>query len=181
MDLREEAEALAPTAWLAHPDHHIASSVWDVAMVRYFGFDHPSAPHDAPVLSALVRPDDRVLTAGYLRLAAGTSLERHRGRRIGVARFHLALRVPVGCGMQVGDSVQGWHEGSWLAFDDSQFRSAWNSGDSDRVVVMLDAEHPMIRVPPGAGLLRFVSGRYYDAVRRWPRVAAGLAPRRGLS
>jgi aspartyl/asparaginyl beta-hydroxylase (cupin superfamily) len=78
----------------------------------------------------------------YSVLTPGTHLKPHTG---GVNLFltvHLPLIVPPGCGLRVGDEVREWQPGKLVVFDDSFIHEAWNSGDSDRVVLLWDIWHP---------------------------------------
>lgn len=75
-------------------------------------------------------------------LTPGTHLKPHTG---GVNLFltvHLPLIVPPGCGLRVGDETREWKPGQVFVFDDSFIHEAWNSGESDRVVLLWDIWHP---------------------------------------
>jgi beta-hydroxylase len=168
-DLAAEAAQLG-AAWLEHPETNYAPFGWYLSPVRLFGLDNPDAIAAAPLLGELVAREGRVMTAQYLRLAAGAEIAPHRGRPMGVGRFHLGLIVPADCGMQVGDVARSWVEGEWLAFDDVWVHRTWNHSDRDRIVLSLDVEHPDIPVPRWGYAWRFVQGTFYDVLRRNPRI-----------
>jgi beta-hydroxylase len=172
-ELANEAEQLG-AGWLKYFETDYAPFGWYLAPVRLFGIDNPDAVAAAPLLSELVARDGRVMTAQYLRLGPGAEVGPHYGRPMGVARFHLGLRVPEGCGLRVGDVTRTWVEGEWLAFDDSLVHSTWNHSDRDRVVLSLDFDHPDIPVPRSGYALRFVQGTFYDFVRRSPRARRSM-------
>lgn len=169
-ELATEADRI-DEGWLAHPDSYYAPSGWYITPVRYFGIDNPDGIAAAPLLAELVAADGRVMNAMYLRLRGGSVIAPHRGRPVGAGRFHLGLRVPEGCALQIGDTTRTWVEGGWLAFDDGLEHSAWNHSDRDRVILQLDFEHPDIPMPRRAYGVRFLEGVYYDFVRRneWAR------------
>lgn len=173
-DLAAEADRI-DAGWMKHPDSYYAPSGWFITPVRYFGIDNPDAVAVAPLLGELVARDRRVMNAMYLRLKAGAEIAPHRGRPVGVGRFHLGLTVPEGCFLRVGETSRTWVEGDWLAFDDGLLHAAWNHGDRDRVILQLDIEHPDISLPRRAYAVRFLEGVYYDILRRHPRARAGVA------
>jgi aspartyl/asparaginyl beta-hydroxylase (cupin superfamily) len=159
--LAAEAEALRRDQWIAHPDRHITERGWAIAPVRYFGTDHPDGRSTSPVLWDLVSRSPEIVGAGYYALEPGTELAAHRGNPVGIARFHLGLRVPDDCSITVNGAVRRWKPGEWLAFDDSQLHAAVNRSSEPRVVLVLDLEHPDVPVPRGARTIRRVSGAFY--------------------
>ncbi|MFN8050311.1 MAG: aspartyl/asparaginyl beta-hydroxylase domain-containing protein [Acidimicrobiales bacterium] len=172
-DLAQEASQLGAD-WVEHPDTYFAPFGWYLSPIRYFGIDNPEAMAAAPVLGDLVARDARVMTAQYLRLAPGAEVAAHRGRPMGVGRFHLGLVVPDDCGLQVGDVTRTWVEGEWIAFDDVQLHRTWNHSDRDRIVLSLDFEHPDIPMPRRAYATRFAQGAWYSAVGGSPRARRAM-------
>ncbi|MEZ5380491.1 MAG: aspartyl/asparaginyl beta-hydroxylase domain-containing protein [Microthrixaceae bacterium] len=171
--LRAEAVGLADE-WIDHPDRHLASSGWSIVPPRYFGADDAEASAAAPVLAGLLSQAPEVLTAAYMRLAPGTVLEAHRGNPIGVARCHLGLVVPEGAWLEVAGERRRWAEGCWLVFDDTAIHRAANDSPTGRIVLSLDLEHPDVEVTRWARPVRWMSRRYYTAVRRHPRLEFAL-------
>lgn len=180
-ELAAEALSLDSTDWLDHPDRHVARFGWQLAPIRYFDANHPNGELLAPLLAEIVHRDPRVHAAGYFTLAPGTELAPHRGNPVGLARFHLGLSIPDGCGIQVGTTSLTWEEGEWLAFDDSKIHRAWNHGDRPRYVLILDLEHPAVPVPAGAHAVRWASRTFYLSVQRFPRLQVLLGRMSWLS
>lgn len=172
-DLAAEAEQIG-ARWVEHPDSYYAPSGWYLTPVRYFGIDNPDAAADAPLLAELLAGDHRVMTALYLRLAPGAVIAPHRGRPVGAGRFHLGLRVPPDCALDIEGTERTWVEGGWLAFDDAREHAAWNRSDRDRIVLQLDLEHPDIPMPRRAYASRFLQGSYCDLGRRSVRLRQAI-------
>lgn len=173
-ELAAEADRIGSNGWLKHPDSYYAPSGWFITPVRYFGINNPDAIAEAPVLAELLAKDRRVMNAMYLRLKPGSLLHEHRGRPVGIGRFHLGLSVPDGCALQVEGESRSWAEGEWLAFDDELRHAAWNYGDRDRVILQLDFDHPDIEIPRRGYAVRFLEGFYYDMLRRHARARRGV-------
>ncbi|MEE9434022.1 MAG: aspartyl/asparaginyl beta-hydroxylase domain-containing protein [Sphingorhabdus sp.] len=55
---------------------------------------------------------------------------------------HLPLIIPGGCGFRVGERRVEWEEGEMLMFDDTVQHEAWNKGDENRVVLIIDIWRP---------------------------------------
>lgn len=55
---------------------------------------------------------------------------------------HLALDIPPGCGIEVGDETRTWQRGKTLVFDDTFRHWAWNPSDRPRLVLLFDFWHP---------------------------------------
>jgi beta-hydroxylase len=78
-------------------------------------------------------------TAGFSRLAADTIITPHTGYQGNCLRMHLGLEIPIGdCGLRVNDDIYHWYPGRAFIFDDHQQHDAWNSTESDRVILIVD-------------------------------------------
>jgi aspartate beta-hydroxylase len=55
---------------------------------------------------------------------------------------HLGLVIPPDSVLRVGSEVKSWQEGKCLVFDDSFEHEAWNNGDSERIVLLIQFWHP---------------------------------------
>ncbi|WP_194835045.1 aspartyl/asparaginyl beta-hydroxylase domain-containing protein [Nocardia sp. XZ_19_369] len=85
-------------------------------------------------------------TAFFSILGPGKHLPMHRGPYKGVVRYHLGLKVPDpvdACGIRVGGEVAHWREGASMFFDDTYPHEAWNTTESDRVVLFVDVVRPV--------------------------------------
>jgi len=99
-----------------------------------------------PRTAELVGKIPGMTSAGFSCLLPGTHVLPHVGHDRGCLRSHLALVVPDGCAMRVGDETRGWKEGEWLVFDDLTDHEAWNRGPSVRVVLMVDFQRSVYGV-----------------------------------
>lgn len=80
----------------------------------------------------------------FSRLSAGARIPPHHGVMNARLICHLPLIVPPGCGFRVGGETREWHEGELLVFDDTVEHEAWNSGTSDRIILIFDVWRPEI-------------------------------------
>lgn len=78
----------------------------------------------------------------FSRLAPGARIPPHHGVMNGRLICHLPLVVPPGCGFGVGGEVREWREGELLVFDDTVEHEAWNTGSSDRIILIFDVWRP---------------------------------------
>jgi hypothetical protein len=67
---------------------------------------------------------------------------------------HLGLRVPKDTGIRVAGIERPWKEGKCLVFDSSYTHTAWNHGDANRLVLLIDFLHPEINDAEFAWLQR---------------------------
>jgi hypothetical protein len=80
----------------------------------------------------------------FSRLSAGARIPPHHGVMNARLICHLPLIVPAGCGFRVGGQMREWREGELLVFDDTVEHEAWNSGTSDRIILIFDVWRPEI-------------------------------------
>jgi ornithine lipid ester-linked acyl 2-hydroxylase len=86
-------------------------------------------------------------SAMFSILAPKKHIPEHRGLWKGVLRYHLGLIVPKPSGssrIRVGKDVRSWEEGKSMIFDDSHPHEVWNDCDSQRVVLFVDVERPLV-------------------------------------
>jgi aspartyl/asparaginyl beta-hydroxylase (cupin superfamily) len=84
--------------------------------------------------------------AMFAILRPGSHITPHTGGVNLILTCHLALVVPPGCGIRVGDETREWQEGKCLIFDDSFMHEAWNNGTETRAVLLWDIWHPDLTV-----------------------------------
>ena len=77
-------------------------------------------------------------------LTPGSHIQPHTGVTNARLVAHLALIVPSGCAIRVGERTRGWEEGRGFVFDDTHEHEAWNEGDQTRVVLILDVWNPYL-------------------------------------
>lgn len=107
-------------------------------------------------------------SAMFSILAPKKHIPEHRGLWKGVLRYHLGLVVPPPPGssrIRVGKDVQSWQEGKSMMFDDSHPHEVWNDCDSQRIVLFVDVERPLL-FP-----LSFVNRSIIWIIARSPSVA----------
>jgi len=73
------------------------------------------------------------LTNARLRVSYGVFVPKTSGHGVG--------QQPA-VGIRVGNETRTWREGKALILDDSYEHSAWNNGDTDRIVLLADFWHP---------------------------------------
>jgi aspartate beta-hydroxylase len=78
----------------------------------------------------------------FSSLRPGARIPPHTGMLNARLVCHLPLIVPPGCGFRVGGETRQWREGELLVFDDSVEHEAWNSGASDRIILIFDVWRP---------------------------------------
>jgi aspartyl/asparaginyl beta-hydroxylase (cupin superfamily) len=136
--VRAELDALDQKAFLDWPEKSIYTGDWSVFPFYRFGEKMESTCATCPRTAALIEDIPGMVTAGFSRLSPGSHIQPHAGYTNQVLRFHLGLSSGTDCGLRVGDKTRGWHPGSAFVFDDTQEHEAWNRGDGDRVVLLLD-------------------------------------------
>lgn len=108
----------------------------------------------APRTAALVCAVPGIITGGvpfsyafFSNLRRGADIAPHFGPTNTRLRVHVPLRVPAGdLGLRVAGHTQRWEVGTPLIFDDSFEHSAWNRGEGDRLVLLLDLWSPEVLV-----------------------------------
>jgi aspartyl/asparaginyl beta-hydroxylase (cupin superfamily) len=100
-----------------------------------------------PVTTSILKEIPEVTTLGpgvimISRLTPGTHITPHCGPTNAVLRIHLPIKVPPGAAIRVGEEWLEWSEGKCLVFDDSYEHEVRHDGDTDRIVLILDALHP---------------------------------------
>jgi len=85
-----------------------------------------------------------VSEVGFLVLKPGVQLPYHTDNTNAQLTCHLGVVVPSQCGIGVNGEERRWSEGKVTFFDHSYVHTAWNNGDTPRVVLLLDLRHPDI-------------------------------------
>src|SRR5262245_14042258 len=118
-EIRDEYLSLPEDAFEPWVQREMYGDGWTVFGLYAFGERLDAAinacPHTASALSRV----PGLTTAGFSRLAPGTSIKPHVGWVQTVYRSHLGLIVPDECGMRVGLETRSWQEGECLIFDDT--------------------------------------------------------------
>lgn len=149
-EIREELIAYEATnPWEDWPERDLVdnnpSNQWKVIPLYAFEKWSEKHCHAFPKTVAALSGLNRLRTAGFSRLGAGTELRRHRGWKHlsnHVLRCHYGLDVPVGCGIWCDGEYRDHAQDKWLVFDDSKPHSAWNNSYRERIVLIVDMERP---------------------------------------
>jgi aspartyl/asparaginyl beta-hydroxylase (cupin superfamily)/Tfp pilus assembly protein PilF len=102
------------------------------------------APRTAELVESLpiCRIDGRAPNVFFSILKAGSHIPPHTGVTNVRGVVHLPLIVPDGCEFRVGGETRSWVVGQAFAFDDTIEHEAWNRGDRDRAVLIIDVWNP---------------------------------------
>lgn len=143
----EEYEGVAEQlhAW---PETQYYDGDWATFGLYAFGHKRSENCVACPRTTRLIEQIPGVVMAGFSRMAPGTHITPHRGYggwAKYVHRCHLGLVVNDGCGLRVGNETRRWRAGETLIFCDDVEHEAWNFGDTERVVLLLDVRNPAFR------------------------------------
>jgi beta-hydroxylase len=144
-----EYEAVAANPRMhAWPEKQYYDGQWDTFGLYAFGARRHQNCDLCPVTTRLVEQIPGMQMAGFSRLAPGTHIKPHRGYdgwAQYVLRCHLALKVNDQCGLRVGPETRTWEAGRTLVFCDATEHEAWNRGEKERVVLLIDFRNPEFR------------------------------------
>ena len=137
--------ALQPST-LLRPD--AAPGTWTVYLFQHMGVDvegvKACCPRTRAVIDALPRACTDYPWGDFIfsAMSARSHLRPHCSIDNLRVRIHLALAIPEGCRIRVGDQTRSWQEGRCLAFEDSFEHEVWNRSGTRRVVLIADLWHP---------------------------------------
>ncbi|HEV2608444.1 MAG TPA: aspartyl/asparaginyl beta-hydroxylase domain-containing protein [Xanthomonadaceae bacterium] len=111
---------------------------------RRYDENHARCPITSAVLEKLpmVRIEEHAPEILFSVLTPGSHILPHTGVTNARLTSHLALLVPPGCAIRVGEETREWEEGRGFVFDDTHEHEAWNHGDQTRVVLIVDVWNP---------------------------------------
>ncbi|RYF25400.1 MAG: aspartyl/asparaginyl beta-hydroxylase domain-containing protein, partial [Comamonadaceae bacterium] len=145
--IRAEWASLADSAYLKYAPSSM-HSLWLVYLLRYMGVRQPPQGQQCPGTQALLSRIPGIcldypwgdalfsVHASDAHLRAHCSVDNLR------VRCHLALQVPSGCSIRVGEETRQWQEGKALVFEDSFEHEVWNRGNARRAILIVDFWHP---------------------------------------
>ena len=120
------------------PEKFLYEDGWKVFGLWGFGQRIDANCQLCPETAKTLEGVEGLFQAGFSRLAPETHIKPHKGRPKEQLRCHLGVVVPDGCALRVEDETRGWQEGKCLLFDDTVEHEAWNRGESDRIVLLID-------------------------------------------
>jgi ornithine lipid ester-linked acyl 2-hydroxylase len=111
---------------------------WSVFGLYSYGLKVEKNCHLCPETTKLIEKIPGLLNAGFSALAPGTHIAPHTGYPDGVLRCHLGLMLTDNCAIRIGNETRTWQEGKCLIFNDTIEHEAWNHGDRNRIILLLD-------------------------------------------
>ncbi|HLB33114.1 MAG: hypothetical protein A3F67_07410 [Verrucomicrobia bacterium RIFCSPHIGHO2_12_FULL_41_10] len=135
-EIRAEYDAMASSSvkW-QEPIHN---GKWDVIGFRFLDQDLPENKLRAPITSAICDSIPGIHTYGFSIMKPGCEIHPHVGYSNKVLRGHLGLYSNPHSALKVGEDIRGWKEGEVFVFDDTTLHSAWNRGETTRVILLFD-------------------------------------------
>ncbi|MCB1052948.1 MAG: aspartyl/asparaginyl beta-hydroxylase domain-containing protein [Acidobacteria bacterium] len=140
--IRAEFDQLKAEDALPWPETFLYNQNWEVFGLYAFGRKMKGNCQKCPQTVAALEAIPGLKTAGFSILHPGTRIQPHVGYSDQVLRCHLGIHVPKDCCLQVAGITKTWQEGKLLIFDDTFEHSAWNGGDRNRIVLLLDFLKP---------------------------------------
>jgi aspartyl/asparaginyl beta-hydroxylase (cupin superfamily) len=99
-------------------------------------------PRTARIFKLIKAETRYVEQYSFLNLEPGTRLPVHVDRCNYLVSVQLGVMVPRSAGLRVAGRTRFHREGRCLAFDNSFEHTAWNNGDSRRVILTVQTFHP---------------------------------------
>ncbi|NUN64576.1 aspartyl/asparaginyl beta-hydroxylase domain-containing protein [Pseudanabaena biceps] len=138
LTIKQELEQISPNDFLDWPEKYLYGKGWQTFGLYAFGMKLQKNCKLCPETTKLIENIPDMVTAGFSSLLPNTHIQAHTGYPEGLLRCHLGLIGCDGCSLRVGEDVRDWQEGKCLVFDDTTEHEAWNRGDRNRVVLLLD-------------------------------------------
>ena len=122
-----------------YPEQDLYNQGWEVFPFCFFGTEFKENQEKCPRTWDIVSQIPGLVNASFSILKHGTEIYPHTGFSNRVLRSHLALIAPTSaCSITVGGEERCWKEGEMLIFDDTEWHSAFNKSEIDRVVLITD-------------------------------------------
>jgi len=136
--IETELRSINPGSFAAWPEKFLYEGTWNV--FGFYAFSQKMLRNCAlcPNTTRLLETIPGMTTADFSFLTSGTVIKPHVGYSNSVLRCHLGLIIPEKCGLRVAAETRRWENGKCIVFDDTIEHEAWNNGNSDRVVLLID-------------------------------------------
>ncbi|MCB0538758.1 MAG: aspartyl/asparaginyl beta-hydroxylase domain-containing protein [Bacteroidetes bacterium] len=119
---------------------------WRALFLYGYEYYNHKAIIDFPSLKKLVEKHKNTINlVMFSTLEPGKEILPHYGKNIGVLRIQIGLDIPEPalCGLQVEDKVFHLKNNEVLVFDDTFKHAAWNRGNKDRTLLIIDYKKPL--------------------------------------
>ena len=156
--LQHDAAQFAPAQWQKHFNTHVYDGDWSGVALRMLPdatiplFPDPTSKQafvDAPAMQQTSYVENvlrtlhcQVNSARFLKLAAGSSIKRHRDYQLGIEDGEVRLHVPVKTNERVefymDDVVVPMAAGELWFLNFNHYHSVLNGGDEDRIHLVID-------------------------------------------
>ena len=156
--LQQDAAQFAPTQWEKHFNTHVYEGDWSGVALRILPnaavplFPDPSNTQafvNAPAMAQTSYVPEVLRTlhcsinsARFLKLAAGSSIKRHRDYQLGVedgeVRLHIPVRTNAHVEFYMDDVRVPMAEGELWFLNFNHYHSVVNRSDEDRIHLVLD-------------------------------------------
>lgn len=135
-EIRAEYDAMASHAvqW-PEPIHN---GKWNALGLYFQGTPIVENQQRAPLTTALCSKIPGIHTYGFSIMEPGCEIHPHVGYTNAVLRGHLGLYSNPFAALKVGEEICTWQEGALFVFDDTTLHSAWNRGETTRVILLFD-------------------------------------------
>lgn len=170
-DIRREADAVLsqesiPSLGSISLDHKRLDyqGKWLSYFLWGYGYKVEKNCRKCPVTVSLVEKVPGLLTAMFSIHEPGAHLPRHRGVTKGMLTYHLGLRIPEGCYINVEDQGYHWQEGRFFVFDDTYYHEVFNNSEQNRLILLLHVRRPLRN--PG----KLVQNLFFWLIRHSPFV-----------
>jgi hypothetical protein len=144
---RRELRAMSRDDFVLYPDEAAYGGTWLVAPLfmssHYPGLAERFAVMQGkcPETTAFLRAIPGVTAAVFSWMEPGCHIYTHRdAKAIDVLRAHLPLEDATGARMRVDKEIVTWQEGRCVLFDGFVEHEAGHTGESRRVILMVDAQ-----------------------------------------
>lgn len=139
--IKQEFNQIQQEKLIDWPEKNLYNQGWKVFSLYTFKNKNEGNCLLCPQTTQLIEKIPNVVSAGFSCLSPGTQISPHSGfsgYSELILRCHLGLTIPEKCAIRVGNRTQIWQEGKCLVFDDSVEHEAWNLGNFNRIILIVD-------------------------------------------
>jgi aspartyl/asparaginyl beta-hydroxylase (cupin superfamily) len=144
--IKKELLQLNKNQFISWQEKFLGGKGWDVFGLYAFGMPIHNNCKLCPETTRLIEMIPGVTVAGFSSLAPGTHIVPHVDYPEGILRCNLGLIAPEKSALRVGNKTISWQEGKCLIFDYTTEHEAWNYGDTNRVVLLIDFKKPDAKI-----------------------------------